>query len=159
MKLYCVRHGEAQPVDVDPQCGLSVTGKEDVTAVAQQLHSQQLYIPHILHSSKLRAVQTAQIFAQALGVEQVTETETLLDVDAEVQPLLEMIHSWNQDTMLVGHMPFMEKLVSALVIGDENNYPIVNFLPGTVICLEFNEQRRWVINWLLRPSIVRALRR
>lgn len=154
MKLYCVRHGEAMSAEVDPERGLTDQGKDEVAAVAQQLLSHEIHVSHIMHSPKLRAVQTAEIFAAYLEVDQVSECVSLLDEDADVQTLVEMIQSWESGTMLVGHLPFMSKLVSALVVKDENNFPIVNFPPAALVCLEFYDHQRWIINWLLRPGIV-----
>lgn len=156
MKLYCVRHGEAQPADQDPQCGLTQQGKQDVKAVALYCQQLQLHIPHLIHSAKLRAKQTAQIFVDELRIEQSQSTDHLLQAEAEVAPLVEMISCWDQDTMIVGHLPFMAKLVSALVLQEATLFPLVQFPPGTVVCLEQFEQARWIIHWVLRPDMVRS---
>ena len=58
--------------------------------------------------------------------------------------------------MLVGHLPFMGKLVAGLVAGDEHK-PVAAFVPGTVVCLERNEANHWTIVWMVRPALA-ALR-
>ncbi len=154
MKLYCVRHAEAMQPDVDPQRGLTPKGRADVTKIAQYLGYRGVHVAHIFHSAKLRARQTAEILAANINTGQISENDALLGEQNSVEPMLEMIGTWSEDTLLVGHLPSMSKLVSALVVGNEEQYPIVNFPPGTVVCLEYYEHHRWIINWLLRPNIV-----
>lgn len=154
MKLYCVRHCEACDSGEDPERPLTEKGFEDANKVAEYLGRQSIEVAQIMHSGILRAQQTAEIYAQSLQTEQVTESKTLLAESGDVLPLVEMVRTWSQDTLIVGHLPFMYKLVSELVMGDQDFYPIVNFPPGAVVCLEHYEHERWIINWVLRPSIV-----
>ncbi len=154
MKLYCVRHGEAESAAVDPARGLTLQGRHDVTKVGRYLGARGVSVHHILRSGKERAKQTAEILAAQMKVAQIDEVERLLDPDALTSPLLDMIGAFTDDTMLVGHLPFMAKLVSALVIDNDAYYPIVQYPPGTVICLEYYEGRRWIVNWILQPVIV-----
>ena len=157
MKLYCVRHGEANSIEVDPNRALSKKGTADVEKLADYLAPHRLTIPHLMHSSLTRAQQTAAILAQKLDVEEVTECAALLDESADVQPLIDMIPAWTEDTMLVGHLPVMMQLISALVVGDANYVPIVRCPPGTIVCLDYYESQRWVVDWILSPGIVSAL--
>ena len=50
-------------------------------------------------------------------------------------------------------MPLVGRLVNRLVGGGEDNV-IVAFLPGSIACLERDENQCWVIDWFLRPDIV-----
>jgi len=50
-----------------------------------------------------------------------------------------------------GHLPFMSKLVSALVAGDEEA-PMVAFQPGSMVCVERDSEGRWQIVWMIRPD-------
>ena len=54
--------------------------------------------------------------------------------------------------MIVGHLPFIPRLVNALVLGLEyaDHPPIIDYPPGTVVCLE-QHNRRWIIHWVLSP--------
>jgi phosphohistidine phosphatase len=54
--------------------------------------------------------------------------------------------------MLVGHLPFMGKLVARLVGADEGK-PVATFFPGTVVCLERDEANHWTIAWMVRPAL------
>ena len=154
MDLYCVRHAEAELSADDATRPLSEQGQKDIEKVAKYLGQYDLHIRHIIHSGKLRAKQTAEVLAKYLKIEDMTEAPNLLDDMADVGPMREMIKTWSEHTMLVGHLPFMPTLISALVVGDKNTYPLVNYPPGCVVALNSSEQHRWIINWLLRPNIV-----
>lgn len=65
---------------------------------------------------------------------------------------MEQIRDWENDTVLVGHLPFMAKLVAKLVTGREND-GVAAFQPGSMICLERGETGSWTINWMLRPVL------
>ena len=56
------------------------------------------------------------------------------------------------DVMLVGHLPFMGKLVARLVAGDERK-PVAAFVPGTVVRLERGDADHWAITWMVRPQL------
>ena len=57
----------------------------------------------------------------------------------------------NDGTMFVGHLPQLGKLVSYLVVGDENS-DIVKFTNAAVVCIEQDESG-FYIDWLLKPSM------
>lgn len=156
MKLYCVRHGEAAAHEVDHVRPLTPQGVNDVTGLAEYLSQHGVTVDHIMHSSKLRAAQTATILASVFPQAKVSSCDTLLAEQGDIEPMLAVIKALGEDTLLVGHLPFMVKLVNALVLGDPRFYPIVKFSPGTVVCLEHSADHRWVINWLLNPAIIEA---
>lgn len=154
MKLYCVRHGEANSIEVDSQLGLSNKGKMDIEKLSTFFRDNKIHVSHVMHSPKLRTTQTAEILAEGVDAEDVTVCEHLLDADNSIQPILDMIPAWSEDTMLVGHMPYMSMLVNALILGDEHQQPIISFLPGTIVCLEYYENQRWRISSILKASVV-----
>jgi phosphohistidine phosphatase len=155
MKLYCVRHGEAVDGFEDPERPLTPQGREDVRKLAQLLLDQGLRIPHMIHSPRLRARQTAEIFAEAVQPQRITESKTGLDENDSPETMAEDIQHWQDDTILVGHMPFMSRLISELMIGESSQH-LVDFVPGSIICLENYGDKMWLIKWLLVPELVRA---
>ena len=153
MKLYCARHGHAeQSPDQYGERPLSLEGIKEISKVAAYLKHQLINITHVKYSGKLRTQQSAVILADAVANEQALEASELLGIDYPTIPLIESIQQWHDDTMLVGHMPFMSQLVSALILGNDS-YDIVRFYPGTIVCLEQLEGR-WILNWMLHPSLV-----
>ncbi|WP_267256164.1 phosphohistidine phosphatase SixA [Coxiella endosymbiont of Ornithodoros maritimus] len=152
MKLYCVRHGHAEQFTNQRERPLSAEGIEEINKEAAYLKRRGVYVVHIKHSKKLRARQSAGILASAVADEHALEECPLLGEDHLIAPLIDLIQEWHDDTMLVGHMPFMSRLVSALVLGDDS-HDMVRFPPGTIVCLEQFENR-WILNWVLRPDLV-----
>ena len=152
MKLYCMRHCEALSSQEDPERGLSLQGRLDATSMAAFLASTYAIIGHVLHSSKLRTKQTAEILALALPIEKITECDTLLSENMDVMPLVDMVETWDSDTLLVGHMPFIPRLIAALCQVDAQEV-MAQFSTGTMVCLEQgDEDDCWQLQWLQSPE-------
>jgi phosphohistidine phosphatase len=59
----------------------------------------------------------------------------------------------SENIMLVGHLPFLEKLTSYLVVGSDEK-PIFKFQNGGIICLDKeSDSQTWIIKWTLMPNI------
>jgi phosphohistidine phosphatase len=54
--------------------------------------------------------------------------------------------------MIVGHLPFLEKLSSFLLCGDENAR-LVLFRYGAIVCLIQKEDKEWAVRWILMPEM------
>ena len=67
MKIYLVQHGEAKLEKEAPERPLTDKGKEKVESVARYVVGYGIEIAEILHSGRLRAKQTAELFAQYLS--------------------------------------------------------------------------------------------
>ena len=55
--------------------------------------------------------------------------------------------------MLVGHLPYMSKLASLLLCGDETK-PVIAFQTGGVLCLQRAGRDAWSVRWMVTPNIV-----
>jgi phosphohistidine phosphatase len=152
MRLYLVQHGDAVSEQSDPERPLSAAGRREVEAVARLLAGAGVHVARVVHSGKLRAQQTAELLAAVLAPGMVPETMTGLNPNDPIEPVARTIAEWTSDVMLVGHLPFMGKLVARLVAGDERK-PVAAFVPGTVVCLEQGETSRWAVTWMVRPEI------
>jgi phosphohistidine phosphatase len=59
----------------------------------------------------------------------------------------------DENVMLVGHLPFMERITSYLITGSIDQ-PVVKFQNSGIICLDRDpEPQSWVIKWTLLPNI------
>jgi phosphohistidine phosphatase len=152
MRLYLVQHGDAAPEQLDPERPLSAAGRQDVEAVGRLLASNGIRAEHLAHSGKLRAQQTAELLATALAPGMVPDIMPGLSPNDPVEPVARTIADWTSSVMLVGHLPFMGKLVARLVAGDERK-SVAAFVPGTVVCLQQDEAGYWVISWMVRPEL------
>jgi len=154
MKLYLVQHGEACSKEINPDRPLTDQGKTDIERLAALLKQAGIRVERVIHSGKLRAEQTAEHLAKAIASGVELETSGLIDPNDNPKAFDWQSESWDTDTLIVGHLPFMAKLVSHLVIEDENR-PITAFQPGSVVCLEQNNDVHWQINWMIRTELLR----
>jgi phosphohistidine phosphatase len=153
MRLYLVQHAESKPEAEDPNRGLTDKGETDVKKVAAFLKPLGLSVAAIWHSGKTRAVQTAEILGQAVSASQgLSKHEGLAPLDP-VQPIQEEVSRVLDDLMLVGHLPFMGKLASALTAGSDSA-DAVAFQQGGVVCLERDDKGGWRVRWAVPPELV-----
>ncbi len=154
MKLYLVQHGEAIPKEKDPARPLSAKGKADMERMASFLARSGVRAAKVIHSGKRRARDTAVILAGPLGPGVVEEAAFGLAPNDSTDRLAEAAADWNEDAMVVGHLPFMGRMVALLTCGDEAA-AAVQFEPGTVACLERRENgSAWTLAWMVRPSLL-----
>lgn len=152
MALYLVQHGKSRPKAEDPQQELSEAGATDVQRIAQVAANYGVRVSAIVHSGKPRAAQTAEILAEALappnGVRRAEGIGPLDDVAAFARDL-----RMDKDEMIVGHLPFLERLLAHLVVGS-GAHPIFRMQNGGIICLDhYPETSRPVIHWALMPKV------
>ncbi len=152
MALYLVQHGQSLPKDVDPDQGLSEKGVAETERIAEVAKNYHINVGKILHSVKTRARKTADILASALNpTDSVKEVEGLKPMD----DVAAFAASLNPDTntLLVGHLPFMERMTAYLVTGSIDK-PVFKFQNSGIVCLDKDpETGSWVIVWTLMPNI------
>lgn len=152
MALYLVQHGKSLSKEQDPRKGLSDEGIADVRRIALVAAQYNVQVSSIVHSGKLRAVQTAEILAESLkpvhGIGAIDGIGPLDDV-AAFGPRIDM----RKDEMVVGHLPFMEKLIAYLIVA-RTEPPIFRMQNGGIVCLDsYPETTHVVIHWALMPHI------
>lgn len=154
IKLYLVQHGEACPKEVDPDRALTDQGRDDIDRLGVFLSQAGIRADRVMHSGKLRARQTAERLANdmASGVRPVTCS--FINPGDDPRIFVEQSESWADDTLVVGHLPFMAKLVSYLMVEDGHRL-LTAFYPGTMVCLERGDDAHWRINWMIRPELLK----
>ena len=153
MKLYLLQHGDALPEQVNPERPLSKLGREDVKRLAEFVLNHGILVKHVYHSGKTRARETAEIVAARMAAGVKIEATTGLNPNDPVEPIAKQINNWQEDSLRVGHMPFMGRLAAYLLSGNSNSQ-FVAFEPGSMLCLERDEFGRWAIVWMLRPELL-----
>ena len=116
-----------------------------------------LRVPRILHSGKARAEQTAGLLAASVGIEDHIQVAGGIGPLDPVDAFARALSDWTEDTLVVGHLPFMGKLVSYLIVGNDAS-SVVAFVPGTVVCLERGDEANWSIAWMVRPGLAHGPR-
>jgi phosphohistidine phosphatase len=152
MALFLVQHGKSLPKEVDADRSLSEEGKETVTRIAEVAAGYNVFVSMIKHSGKMRAKQTADIMASFLKPEMGVQGTGGLDPMDDVAALAGEI-TGKEDVMLVGHLPYMERLVSYLITGSIE-ITVFKFQNGGIVCLDRDQERgSWYIKWALMPEI------
>jgi phosphohistidine phosphatase len=138
MKLYLLRHGEAESrAHNDASRELTVRGRSDVTEVAHRFAARNIQLQRCFASPYIRAAQTAALFLpeaqQAIAVE---STPVLMpEVRASVvMDFLEGVRE--QDVLLVSHNPLVSELHALLTDGDISSMHILG--TSELICIEFD---------------------
>ncbi len=148
-RIYLAQHGLALEKNQDPDRPLSTSGINQTKAVAQTLKNSNVTISCIFHSGKLRALQTAEIFAEALDISSIS-TITGLEPNAAVTILGS--HLENNHALYIGHLPHLENF-TAYLMAEKTNKPIVRFTNSAVICLE-KKQDFYQLQWSLTPQLL-----
>jgi phosphohistidine phosphatase len=165
MDLLVIRHGAARDRDEFAQTGLSddlrpltAEGADEMRKVARALRTQVKSIDFLATSPLVRAVQTAEIVAEAYGRE-VGETTTSLMPDAP----LEEFEKWcagvgaKKLVAVVGHEPHLSTLVTWLLSGKYDS--CVRLKKAGAALLEFGSEVHrdsGTLAWLLTPRQLAA---
>ena len=154
MKLYLAQHGDALPEEANPERPLSDRGREDVRRVAEFLGGCGMRVQRVYHSGKLRARETAELLAAKMASAEGVEAAAGLNPNDPVEPVADRACGWAEDALLVGHLPFMGRLV-AYLIGGASDRQVVAFQPGSIVCVERDAAGRWAVTLMLRPEVIR----
>jgi phosphohistidine phosphatase len=151
MALFLVQHGKSLPKEKDPDQGLSREGIAETQNMARLAAEKNIQVERIIHSGKKRALQTAEIFMKELEPEAgITKGAGLAPLD-DVSGFVSTINS-EEKLMIVGHLPFLERLVSYLVAGSIDQ-PVIKFQNSAIVCLDMeNESDSWYIRWVQFPG-------
>jgi len=154
MKLYLARHGQAAPSEPGASPSLTDRGKADLALVGMELVKRKLNIEQIWHSPKTRTKQTAEIYAEILGIKSLNLIEKKnLSPDGDIDLLHHEINeSYVQSLLVVSHEPLLYDLSSYLGVNAEDLSALV-FPPSGVSAFEKGRDWKWL--WLLEPSVLR----
>jgi phosphohistidine phosphatase len=152
MELYLVQHGEAKPEAEDPERPLTERGAEAVRQTAAWAAQVGVRASQIRHSGKRRAEQTATLLAERLDPANGVIAVEGLKPNDDVRPVAEALHAEPKPVMLVGHLPFLSRLASLLVVGNPDG-GVIRFRQGGIVCL-VQEEGKWIVNWVMPPELL-----
>jgi phosphohistidine phosphatase len=151
MKVYLVQHAEAMSEEQDPKRPLTDLGRQHAAWTGNLAARLGVEVEQIRHSGKARAQETAEIMGEVLSPgEGVVATSGLSPLD-DVEPVAEDLEEASQPIMLVGHLPFMERLAGYLLTGDDQQ-PVIDFTNAGIVCLE-KQDDHWQASWIITPEI------
>ncbi len=117
MELYLSQHGKAESEEEDPRRPLSAEGREETERVARAAATAGIRVDGVWHSTKLRARQTAEIFAEALKpVNGIHEQDWLGPLD-DPRTAAEAARERERAVLMVGQPPPFEPAALAVAHG------------------------------------------
>lgn len=152
MKIYLVRHGQPNPADIDPAKGLSESGKVEISRLAESIRHLNIEVANIYHSGKARAEQTAMILSQAVKSNNGVNQKNGLNPNDSVEPIIAEIEALEQSLMFVGHLPFLARLASVILINDRHKN-MMDWRTGSIACIECDEGK-CVLEWFINPNLI-----
>jgi phosphohistidine phosphatase len=166
MELCFFRHGIALDrndpgVGADRDRPLTVEGIKKTYAAAEGLARFNIAFDRILSSPWLRAIQTARIVGEVLGVSDLVEEMEELAGDRSVEDVLRgiSIHAGAGRLMLVGHQPLLGDCVAALLSGGMGMQ--IDLKKSGACMVEVENARsagKGVLLWMATPKQLRLMR-
>jgi phosphohistidine phosphatase len=142
--IYIIRHAAAAEVDNEVSGEayryLSIHGRNHCKIVAQRLKDMETHFDLILSSPLVRAVQTAEMFANALKYDGEVKTAIELiggSTSARFVQLLKR-HSHNNNIALFGHAPDVNNFSSVLINDGKGKDISINFKNLSVCKIEYD---------------------
>jgi len=155
MELYLVRCGDVDANDATGDAGggppLSGNGRSQVKRAAQFAARLGVSVEEIRYSDALRSLQTAQEFEQALSCP--SRQVTGIGPDDDINPLRREAAGLSKNVMVVGHLPFLNRISGALLAQDES-MPVVVFHPASLVRLDRREDARWSLQLVLPVGVM-----
>jgi phosphohistidine phosphatase len=167
MDLFILRHGIAEARGTpapggDSQRRLTAVGKSKIRRAARGMKALELDFDLILSSPYLRASETAGIVSDVFGLEAKLVLSTALAADGNPKELLDQLkqdYPKRKRILLVGHEPYLSRLISLLISGDT---AIAITLKKGGLCklstAALHYGRCATLEWLLTPSQMRSVR-
>lgn len=162
MILYLVRHGIA--VDrtdpkspPEPERPLTARGVQKTRSAALGLRAMGAKPDVMITSPFVRAAQTAEIFAEALGfpVEKIRVNDCLKPAGNPGEIIKELTHIRAKEVAVFGHAPHLDLTVAQLAGG---RAPFTELKKAGVACFEHTSGHgAWQLRWILTPKVLRDL--
>jgi phosphohistidine phosphatase len=161
MILYLVRHGIA--VDrTDPKCPpeaerpLTARGVQKTRSAALGLRAMGAKPEVMITSPFVRAAQTAEIFAEALGfaVDKIRVNESLKPAGNPAEIIKEITHLRAKEVACFGHAPHLDLTIAHLAGA---RTPFTELKKAGVACFEQSGHGGWSLLWVLTPKALRDL--
>ena len=117
MRLYLVRHGDAEPTHPDVARKVSPAGRAQVHRLADLAAAEGLHVDEIRHSGLARARETAEILAAKLQPPLGVVEMAGLRPDDDVDDVAIELGVTDGSLLIVSHMPFVARLAGRLMFG------------------------------------------
>jgi phosphohistidine phosphatase len=125
VRLYLVRHAEAARGDPDELRPLTAAGRQQARELGERLAAEGVEADAVFSSPLLRARETADQLARALGVRAVPDERLAPGATADdvLATVAEGPARPDQTVVVVGHQPDCGRIAAALGGGPEPPFP------------------------------------
>jgi phosphohistidine phosphatase len=167
MDLYILRHAIAEErsgsmTGGDSQRRLTAEGKTRMRRAAKGMKALELDFDLILTSPFVRAKETADIVAEVFGLKDALKQTPSLAADGNPKDLIDELRGHyhkRKQILLVGHEPYLSRLISLLLSGDT---AIAITLKKGGLCKLSTKSLQYgrcaTLEWLLTPGQMRSVR-
>jgi phosphohistidine phosphatase len=166
MELYLLRHGIAVMRDDldferDNERPLTPKGKRQLRQIAAAMKKMGLRFDLILSSPYLRAKQTAEIVAEPLKLQKKLAFSDELTPGGNPKALIQQLNATHPNAnavLLVGHEPYLSRLIGLLTTGETNLG--MDLKKGGLGKLEIEKlchSRCATLAWLLTPKQMKMM--
>ncbi len=153
--VILMQHAKAKRKEEDPQRNITEEGREETEKIAKFfVDNIGLRIDKIIHSTKLRAKQTAEILSKYIKPRDGVIEKEGLEPNADPSIWAEKLSIINENIVIVGHLPHLSKLTS-LLVAEDTEKELVVFQYSNMVCLERDDKGKWRILWIIRPDIIK----
>jgi phosphohistidine phosphatase len=121
LRLFLVRHAEAESGEPDELRRLSSEGREQAQALGKRLADQGIQPDALLTSPLLRARETGEALAQQLGC--TNEPSEALAPGADAATIRSAVEGRGETVIVVGHQPDCSQIAAELGDGTEPRFP------------------------------------
>jgi phosphohistidine phosphatase len=158
MRVYLLRHGiaeDAGPKTPDAKRELTEKGRGKLAGVLKLARRAEIHPELILSSPLARAVQTAEMAREILGVESPVEQTQVLVPDGSPQKVWEELRGLRnlEEVLLAGHEPLLSCLASWLLGVPELQ---VHMTKAALVCIDLEHPRgepHGILNWMITPKL------
>ena len=166
MNLYILRHGKAvergtPEFKTDAARPLTPKGRRQLVQIAGTMENLDLRLDLILSSPFVRARQTAEVVAKRLKLKKRLTFSDELVPDGNPKALIRELNELkpaSENVLIVGHEPYLSRLIARLISGDEN--VDIDFKKGGLCKLEsdwLRFSRCAALAWLLTPKQMKLM--
>jgi phosphohistidine phosphatase len=162
MILYLVRHGIAidrsdpkSPPEAERQ--LTAEGVRKTRSAALGFREVEAKPDALITSPYVRAAQTAEIFAEALGfaLDKIRVSEAMKPAENPADIAKELLRLKAKKAVCFGHAPHLDATIAYLC---GTPVPFTEIKKAGIACLEHVSARsKWTLLWLASPKILRKL--
>ncbi|MDR1497079.1 MAG: histidine phosphatase family protein [Puniceicoccales bacterium] len=156
MKLFLLRHAEADTTPIDPLRQLTSFGQSQILALVQQLDiSEFAKVAAIEHSPFTRACETAELFLNASKLPIPTRPCEYIKPDDDPRWTARKVAESETDRLLVGHNPHFEQLASLLLVQNRAQLQVAFKLSACMALERYSAAAPygyWQLLWFTAPQ-------